>query len=57
MVSNMLNIPEHITIGALRHRITPNYLLILLTYGKMVKNTFLIVFSEPEIVFSLCFVC
>ena len=23
----------------------------------MVKNTFLLIFSDPEIVFSLCFVC
>ena len=23
----------------------------------MVENTFLLIFSDPEIVFSLCFVC
>ena len=24
---------------------------------EMLKNTFLFIFSDPEIVFSLCFVC
>ena len=62
-----LHIPEHTTVGTHRNRKMPNYLLFIDILGrnpltmiitrKMVKKIFLLIFSDPEIAFSLCLAC
>ena len=58
---------EDTIVGTHRNKEMPNYwvlidiirgtLLIMLIRGEIVKNTFTLIISDPEVVFPFCFKC